>query len=491
MSESVIEFSDFSFSYEGGKAESLSDINLSVKKGEVILLTGHSGCGKTTLTRCINGLIPDFFDGNISGKCRVCGMDVGESETGDFSPYVGSVFQDPRSQFFTLHVKTEIPFPGENLGIQMEVIQDRYRSAVKELDIEKLMGKSIFDLSSGEKQKVAIASVYVAGVRIYVLDEPSANLDSLGAMQLGDIVRTLKERGNTVIVSEHKFYYLKGLIDRVLIMNGGRITDELTGNEFEGRPDEWFKEKGLRRIDISKVRAGVYNPVPGECTIKADNLSFGYSGKAMLWKDASFKASGGDVIGIIGKNGAGKSTLMKVLMGLEKPKSGKIYLNGSYAGKQKRRLQSFYVMQDVDYQLFAPSVIEEMLIGTKKTSEDIENAKRILADFGLTEYEKKHPTSLSGGQKQRLSIALAIMNNSPFVYLDEPTSGLDAANMLKVKDAVRKMAQSGACVFVITHDYEFAADLFNSVLIIQKDCKIDYIPSDKYKPENLAEYFLT
>ena len=146
MNQPVIEFSNFSFTYHNADSESLTGIDLIIRKGEFILLTGHSGCGKTTLTRCINGLIPDFFEGDLSGKCRVCGMDIAEHETGEFSPLVGSVFQDPRSQFFTLHVKTEIPFPSENLGTPMDKMQEQYKKAVDVLQIQGLLGKSIFDL---------------------------------------------------------------------------------------------------------------------------------------------------------------------------------------------------------------------------------------------------------------------------------------------------------------------------------------------------------
>ena len=160
-------------------------------------------------------------------------MDISEHETGDYSSYVGSVFQDPRSQFFTLHVKTEIPFPSENLGTPSSVIQDRFRNTVKQLNISNLLKKSIFELSSGEKQKVAIASIYTANVQIYVLDEPSANLDWEGTKQLKKLLGQLKEQGCTIIISEHKLYYLKDLADRVVILKDGQINTILSGNEFK------------------------------------------------------------------------------------------------------------------------------------------------------------------------------------------------------------------------------------------------------------------
>lgn len=491
MQEKVIEFSDFSFSYQNGNQASLSNISLSIHKGEFILLTGHSGCGKTTLTRCINGLIPDFFDGEVSGKGIVCGMDISSHETGDFSPHVGSVFQDPRSQFFTLHVKTEIPFPSENLGKPMLPMRRQYQKAVDALHIENLLGKSIFDLSSGEKQKVAIASIYAAGVQIYVLDEPSANLDSAGCTQLRQVLEKLKEEGSTIIISEHKLYYLNGLPDRTLIMKNGEIREEMQGRIFEQQSSRWYTRQGLRKSDLSYVEPVSQKAGRGSCTIRAENLSFGYSGRPMLWENVSFQAHGGEIVGIAGRNGAGKSTLIRTLMGLEKPKTGKIFLDGKYAPKQRRRQKSFYVMQDVDYQLFAPSVLDEMLMGTQNPEKEREKAISILRRFGLENHIKCHPTTLSGGQKQRLSIALAMMHRLPFVYLDEPTSGLDAENMLEVSLAIREMADSGSCMFVITHDYEFAAGLFTSVLLFEEGGFVEYIPSDQYTPavlhSNLVE----
>lgn len=490
MSKPIIEFVNFGFTYNGCEKESLAGVTLSVQKGEFIVLTGHSGCGKTTLTRCINGLIPDFFEGTITGSCRVRGMDIAEKEAGDFAPYVGSVFQDPRSQFFTLHTKTEISFPSENLGKPMKTIQKQYQNAVTRLHIENLLDKSIFDMSSGEKQKIAIASVYTTGVEIYVLDEPSANLDSSGAEQLRQVLQTLKEQGKTIIISEHKLFYLRGLADRVLVMRNGKIEKVLPGKDFDKKSSEWFEDNKLRRIDLTQIVPCTLPIVnQGSYSIRAEGLSFGYSGKPLLWHNVSFEAHGGEVIGIVGKNGAGKSTLIRTLMGLEKPKTGKLFLNGKYAGKQQRRKKSFYVMQDVDYQLFSPSVLDEMLMGTKKTATDIEKAMEILTQFGLSEYVKNHPTALSGGQKQRLSIALAMMHQLPFLYLDEPTSGLDAGNMLKVAEAAKKMANAGACLFVVTHDYELAAQLFTSVLLLQEDGTVTYIQPDDYNPQKLAGYF--
>ena len=489
-----IEFKNFSFTYAGSAALGVHDINLTIREGEFVVLTGASGCGKTTLTRCMNGLIPDFFEGAIQGTCRVCGMDISEHETGDYSAFVGSVFQDPRSQFFTLHVKTEIPFPCENLGTPMPVIQSRVQMTVGQLNIEKLMNKSIFQLSSGEKQKIAVASTYAAHVQIYVLDEPSANLDSTGTEQLRDVLEQLKKQGCTIIVSEHKLYYLRALADRIVMLKDGSIRNVLTGKELSPKSSAWFHENGLREVNLNAVRAAPVpmkfqpaNPMP--TTIRAENLSFGYERHRPLWENVSFNFEGGGIVGIVGKNGTGKSTLIRLLMGLERPKKGRITMNGSYASKQQRRRKSFYVMQDVDYQFFAGSVINEMLAGHEKEPGVREKAMAILKQFSLDGYEEVHPSTLSGGQKQRLSIALSCMSECPFLFFDEPTSGLDAENMRLVGETIRKQAATGKIAFVITHDYEFAADLFTSLLMVRDDHSIEQIPSGKYKPEILSRIF--
>ena len=491
-SKEKISFDGFSFTYKESDNFGVHDINLTIQEGEFIVLTGPSGCGKTTLTRCMNGLIPDFFEGKLSGNCQICGMDISEHETGDYSAYVGSVFQDPRSQFFTLHVKTELPFPSENLGIPMEQIQKRLDGTVKELHIESLLQKSIFQLSSGEKQKVAVASVYTAGVNIYVLDEPSANLDWGGTEQLRQLLKKLKEQGCTIVVSEHKLYYLRNLADRMIILQNGKIQKELDSSEIIHCSNDWLVSNGLRHLDLKQIaHTSVVIPKSDHTpvSIRAENLYFKYPRESFLWKDVSFSAESGDIIGIVGKNGTGKSTLIRVLMGLEKPNGGKINLCGKYASRQQRRKKSFYVMQDVGYQFFAGSVLEEMLSGHEKEWNALEKAKEILKNFNLEDYQNVHPSTLSGGQKQRLSIALSCMGDMPFLYFDEPTSGLDAENMQLVRETIKRQAENGCVVFVITHDYEFAATLFTSLLIVQDDHFVKRIAPEQYQSSILSKLF--
>lgn len=488
----IVDFDHFNFKYKDRDDQCLSNINLKIHKGECIVLTGSSGSGKTTITRCINGLIPTFYEGCISGKCTVCNMDIEEHETGDFAPYIGSVFQDPRSQFFTLHTQTEIAFPGENLGIKRDILQNNYTKSVTELKIEHLIDKKIFNLSSGEKQSVALASVYAADVKVYVLDEPSANLDFASTKQLQNVLGLLKAAGHTIIISEHKLYYLKDIADRFVILKNGRITETIPSDELNNRSPEWFETTGIRQPDLANIRCTPVTIPPCAHTfhrLDVENLSFGYHRRNILWHDVSFSCKSGDIVGIVGKNGAGKSTLLRVLMGLEKERSGRIFINNSKTSPKTRRNQSFYVMQDVDYQLFSGSVLQEMLLGHEKERDGPEKAGAILNTFQLKKYENVHPGTLSGGQKQRLSIALSCMSDSSLLFFDEPTSGLDSENMKLVRSEIIEQASHNKIIFVITHDYEFASSLFTSLLVINEDQTITRITPEQYQPELLSTIF--
>lgn len=486
----MICFENFSFRYEESDF-GVHDIDLHVNRGEMIVLTGPSGCGKTTLTRCINGLIPDFYEGEIKGRCKVCGMNIMEHETSDFAAKIGSVFQDPRSQFFTMNVRTEIPFPGENLGLSQNILQQNMNKTVSELSLEPLMERSIFSLSSGEKQKIAAASVYAADVEVYVMDEPSANLDRDGTEQLRQLLLRLKAQGKTIVVSEHKLYYLRELADRVVCMKDGKIQKIYDGKEFGRLSEAEMNTYGLRQTDLSKI-SGMVPKIEGADSyicLKAENLSFHYSGENDLWKGASFECRGGEIVGIVGKNGAGKTTLSRILMGLAKPSTGKISIGGKCVSKRQRRKEAFSVIQDVDYQLIAGSVWDELYQGHENEPDVRGRISYLLKEFSLEDYKNVHPSALSGGQKQRLSIALACMSGKKIIFFDEPTSGLDAANMQLVRKIIIKQAQKGCLCFVITHDYEFAAKLFTSILVIEENGRIKQISKDIYHPENLYEYY--
>lgn len=461
----MITFENFSFRYEERSEFTLKDINLTVQTGELVLLTGRSGCGKTTLIRSLNGLIPHFYPGEIKGNISLDGQSLLELKPSELAGRVGTVFQDPRSQFFMTDTTRELAFGCENMGFSSEKTIDRIAKSVTDLKLSEYLNRSIFDLSSGEKQQIAIGTVYALLPKVYIFDEPSANLDYDATKRLAEIMKCLKQDGYTVIVVEHRFYYLRELIDRVFLIQEGRIDREFTKEKFCMMPDETRIPYGLRTVyperDAKGYRVKTNIRESGN-VLKVEGLSFAYKKEPEILRNISFEAHEGDVIGILGHNGAGKTTLLSIMTGLLKEKSGAICYNGKKLSPRQRRNLSYLVMQDTDYQLFASSVEEELSLGIK--NDCVGKVTETLDALELSEYRECHPASLSGGQKQRVTIGAAIVKDSPVIYFDEPTSGLDYDSMVRVSRLIEQLASAGVIIFVVSHDFEFISRTCSEVL---------------------------
>lgn len=469
----MIEINEVSFSYHADRDESISSINLQIKQGEFVLLCGRSGCGKTTITRLLNGLIPHFYEGSLQGEVLLAGRSIRAMKLHQIAQLVGSVFQDPRSQFFTVDTTSEIVFACENKGIARAEMIRRLHDTVAAMKIEKLLEKNIFQLSSGEKQKIAIASVHAAGPSVFVLDEPSANLDQQATAELQGILCMLKKQGHTVIIAEHRLHYLRNLADRVIYMEQGRITAEYDRQNFLSMSDEDRLAKGLRSIFPEKLawqRRDRNNQAGKGCCLELDSLCFGYGGSSQVLDRMCLKAGEGEIIGVAGLNGAGKSTFAKILCGLLGEKKGTVRIASVPAKAGKRLQHSYFVMQDADYQLFTESVEEELGLGNEAMPQVTAKIEEAMESLGLSPFRNRHPASLSGGQKQRVTIAVALVKGAELLILDEPTSGLDAENMRRVAAMIQKVAEEGKTVFVITHDYEF---------IVQTCTRIVYLAEGK------------
>lgn len=466
----MVELIDITYSYlPGGKnRESVAGINLKVEPGEFLLLTGHSGCGKTTLTRIINGLCPRFFGGSLQGDVILDGSSIRNMPLEEIGLLVGSVFQDPRSQFFATNTTDEILFSMENRGCSTVQMKERLDELCAMLDLETLLDRNIFELSGGEKQKIAIASACAMKPPILVFDEPSANLDSHATEKLAQIMLALKSAGHTIIVSEHRLYYLKDLIDRMLVMNEGKVIWEADAGRIRSLTDEKLHGMGLRALSNQSVncmegsRAGVKrSPILEVC-----NMDVAVNRRKIL-DGLSFAAEQGEIIAITGRNGAGKSTLCKTIAGLIRESSGQIMYRNK-ATKPGQRLQhAFYVMQDADYQLFTDSVEAEILVGTEKNTGKGESLEDILEKLSLSPFRSDHPGSLSGGQKQRVLLAAAAVRSSEVLILDEPTSGLDGRNMRKTGELLRGLAKAGKCILLITHDMELVSLAATRLLVLE------------------------
>lgn len=450
----MICFDNVSFQYTE-EQESLKNIDLTINEGEVVLICGPSGCGKSTLVRCVNGLIPHYYQGQMTGSVTVSGIDVSKTTLRKISRHVGTVFQNPRSQFFNVDTTSELAFGCENFGMESEEIEQRLNSVVNRHDLGKLMDRSIFKLSGGEKQKIACASIAVEPIDIVILDEPSANLDYNGICELQKMIEAWKEEHKTILVAEHRISYLFPYITRALIMKKGEIIKEYTAEETRALSENELHGLGLR---AEKTR----NPMDiridtGDKKNNADkmilsNMTYSYKHERPVFSIPRMEIPMGEIIGIIGENGAGKSTFLRCLCGMEKSCKAKLKVGNELWNNKMRRRKIYMVMQDVNHQLFTDSVLEEVMISQE--TEDKAEALDILETLDLREYADRHPLSLSGGQKQRVAVASAIASGRSIILFDEPSSGLDYSHMLQVSELLKKLRDRNKTVIIVTHDVE-------------------------------------
>ena len=482
----MIKLKDVSFTYQGSDGNNLYDINLHIKKGECVLISGKSGCGKTTILRIINGLIPNFYMGKLSGSIMACNMDISVSPSYKIAEKIGMVYQNPRSQFFNIDTDSEIAFGIENLSYPRNELLRRVDKTIKDIGLQNIMGRGIFELSGGEKQKVAFGSIYAMEPEIYLLDEPSANLDTKCTEQLRQRLKLLKKQGKTIVITEHRLYYLQDIVDRVVYMNKGKIENCFTSKEFFSQSEEKRKRLGLRGFDFSLIDIQ-NNLLSKETIFELQHISTGY-GKKVVIQDMTIEASQGEIIGITGHNGAGKSTLAETICGLRKPISGQLMWKGKPISEKQLLKLSYMVMQDVDYQLFADSVENECTYGMDNV--EIEKVLNTLKTLNLLEFREKHPGTLSGGQKQRLAVAVSMICQKKILIFDEPTSGLDLEGMIKVTDLLKKLAEMGKVIFVITHDYEFITEVCTRVVRIDEGTLSFDLPLNINNKNEIARHFI-
>ncbi|MCR5785644.1 MAG: energy-coupling factor ABC transporter ATP-binding protein [Eubacterium sp.] len=453
----MISFSDVSFGY-GDNDEILKHINLTIKEGETVLICGPSGCGKSSLARCVNGLIPHFYGGKLTGSISVNNTDIKTTPLRKISKQVGTVFQNPRSQFFNVDTTSELAFGCENFNLDPKEIEKRINNVVNRHNMAHLMDRSIFDLSGGEKQKIACASVAVEPLEVIVLDEPSANLDYKGICELQRMIEAWQKEKKTILIAEHRIAYLMPYIDRAIMLKNGEISKEYTAYEFKNLTSKELNKMGLRgKIFNDPQDMAIVSENKKEYTFKSEkmvlkNMRFAYRKQPPIFDLSEMQLPRGEVIAVVGKNGCGKSTFLRCLCGLEK--SCKAVLEyGDKRWKNKERRKNIYmVMQDVNHQLFTDSVLEEVMISQEK--ENKESAMEILKMLDLEKEAEKHPLALSGGQKQRVAVASALASDRDIILFDEPTSGLDYYHMLQVSELLKKLQKAGKTLIIVTHDEE-------------------------------------
>lgn len=493
---------NLTFRYRIREEPAIRDLTFDLAPGELLLVAGASGCGKTTLMRCINGLIPRSYRGEISGEVYIFGQDASAMSMAKLSQTVGTLLQDPEKQIVGSFVLNEVAFGLENLGMAREEIIQRVDETLDYLEILPLRDRETFGLSGGEKQKVALAGVLAMQPRILLLDEPLASLDPASAQEALALFRRLADEGVTIMLVEHRVEdALKIEPDRVLYMEEGEQT-------YYGEAEELMKTVDYHRVKLPAstiLERARKDPPPEfvpaiatdgqETLLSFEGVEFRYDPTLpVVLHGVDFSIRKGDVVAILGPNGAGKTTLVKHALGLLKPTKGEVYLEGRLT-KEMTIAQAAktvgYVFQSPTQMLFAPTVEEELAFGPKNLGRDKkaieEDVTWALDVVSMGEYRDSPPLALSFGQQKRISIAAVLAMRSRILMMDEPTAGQDYWNYMSFMDAILQMPGFDAIVF-ITHDLDLALIYANRVVLVhQGDIAAVGPPEEIFKDYDLLD----
>lgn len=493
--EPIIKFENFGFKYNAQQEPTLHDINLSISKGEKVLIAGPSGCGKSTLAHCINGLIPSSYRGEMSGSLTVAGRETRDMGIFEISRHVGTVLQDSDSQFIGLTVAEDIAFALENDCVALPEMKQRVAQAAKLVGISSHLGHAPNELSGGQKQRVALAGVMVDDVDVLLFDEPLANLDPATGKQAVELIDEIQEKtGAAVIIIEHRLEdVLHRHVDRVVLMGEGRIIADVSPDELLS--SSLLSDSGIREplyitalkyagveikadmapasLDTIKLteeqkervrgwfRSRPETPARGEkkVLLEAKDISFAYDNGHQALKDVSLTVYEGELMAIAGTNGAGKSTFSKLICGFEKQQQGSL----SFAGRDlmemsiKERADHIgYVMQNPNQMISKVMIYDEVALGlrTRGLSEEeiIPRVEETLKICGLWPFRNWPVSALSFGQKKRVTIASILVLKPEMIILDEPTAGQDYRHYTEIMEFLRGLNEQGITVVMITHD---------------------------------------
>lgn len=476
----VVALRDVTFTYRGASAPALRDVTLELRRGEMVVVMGATGAGKSTIAKCINRSIPQFQPGMLSGRIEVLGEDVGAATVSDLAGRIGLVSQDFEAQLFSTTVRHEVAFGMEQLGVAPAAMAERLAQALRVVGLEGFERRDPITLSGGEKQRLAIAALLALEPAVLVLDEPTTDLDPLGKAEVFAALRALRASGATILLIEHETAAAERA-DRLLLMDGGRIV-------ADGPPElilprvEQLEASGIRPLDLdrlgrargwgervtnvdaaaARLRAGappVETPrAAGEPLLVADRLVHDYATGRRALDGVSLAVGAGEFVALIGQNGSGKTTLAKCLNGLLAPQAGEVRLRGApLRGLRPGQVATAigYVFQNPDQQIFAASVGEEVGFALANVGVPAAEARRRVAAMldavGLSGCEAIDPFLLGKGQRQRLAVASLLVLEPAVLILDEPTTGLDYREQRRLMELLAALHGRGLTVVVITH----------------------------------------
>lgn len=524
MKKTIIEFDDFSFQYRVQAKPTLHNINLKIYEGEKILIVGPSGSGKSTLAHCINGLIPFSYHGEIKGSLKIMGKETKEMSIFEISRKVGTVLQDPDSQFIGLTVGEDIAFKLENQCISQDEMIKKIQSVSKLVDINSHLELSPHRLSGGQKQRVTLAGVIVDDVDILLFDEPLASLDPTTGKSAIELIDNIQKKTNkTIIIVEHRLEdVLYKNIDRIIVVDKGRIVADMVPNELLS--SNLLNNSGIREpLYITALKYAGCKITPEiqpeninslnieNCTEKLKSwydrskneevaeekevilelrdITFGYSKGKNILQNVSFKVNKGEMISIIGRNGAGKSTISKLICGFYTPLHGKIFFNGKDISEKSIKERSKYigiVMQNPNQMISKTLIFDEVALGLRiRGLEEEKIQEKVLETLkicGLYEYRNWPISALSFGQKKRVTIASVLVLNPEVIILDEPTAGQDFKHYNEIMEFLLELNRRGVTIIMITHDMHLMLEYSKRAIVLSEGKKL---------ADNLATNILT
>jgi len=503
----VIEFRDVSFTYWGQERPALRDIDLRIDDGEFVLVAGASGSGKSSLCRCINGLIPHFHGGKLRGVVSVDGFDTWRQQPKDLASLVGMLFQDPENQLIAADVERDIAFGLENQGCPVDEIDRRIGSVLELLGIEQLRRSALASLSGGQKQLAAIAAALAVRPRVLVLDEPTSELDPASAARLlSAVVALRRDLGITVVLVEHRLERVVQYADRIVVLKEGAVVADgsparvLEAPEPEGaglglppvvRLALELRRRGLWRgsipLDVNEacrsltsVLRGRMAPIlpqvvarPGEPMVAVEGVHFGYNGGPDVLRGVTHDVAAGRLLALMGRNGSGKTTLVKHYNGLLRPGRGRVVVDGVDAANAPVATLARsvgLVFQNPNDHLFADTVEDEVLFTLRHVGVEAGESRKRLEEalnlFELETYRRCYPRSLSGGERQRVALASVVAARPRVLVLDEPTRGLEHDRKSSLMRFLKDYAARGNAVVLVTHDVETVAEHADGVLLL-------------------------
>ena len=510
----VIEFKDFQFQYFSQAEPTLYNINLTINRGEKVLLVGPSGSGKSTLGHCLNGLIPFSYKGEIKGSLKIMGKETKEMDIFRLSKMVGTVLQDSDGQFIGLTVGEDVAFALENDCVELEKMRETVQKVTDIVDMGELLKSSPFELSGGQKQRVSFAGVMVDDVDILLFDEPLANLDPATGKTAIDLIDSVwRDEDKTVIIIEHRLEdVLYRDVDRVIVVSEGRIVADMSPDELMAAdilPGLGIREPlyvtamkyagikvtpqmhagRLDTLDIERIREPLlaWNRAQEKkekspqrpAILQADHISFQYTKKRKILQDISFTIREGGMVSVVGTNGAGKSTLAKVICGFVKEDQGKLYYGGEEMSDwtiKERSARIGYVMQNPNQMICKPMIYDEVALGLRirgVPEEEIEpKVDKALKICGLAPFKKWPVSALSFGQKKRVTIASVLVLEPQILILDEPTAGQDYHHYTDIMEFLKSLNSQGVTIIMITHDMHLMLEYTPHAIVISGGKKI-------------------